>query len=260
MLEQTFHTPLPVTLEVAIPSGDIDVETDGADETALTIDGNEQMLEHIEVRQDGDRVLVTLRDKGKFGISFSGSGFNIGSLVFGSGGLRVRARVPHGANVTIKTASADTKLAGHFGRLELNSASGDVRLRGEVAENVTVKTVSGDVELERVDGDLLVQCVSGDIHARTVSGSVDTKSVSGDIRVEAVTAGDVRFTSVSGDIEIGIAPGSLLDVDAGSTSGDLSSEVPLASEPLAGEDAAGGPTVVLRGRTVSGDVRVFRAG
>ena len=259
MLEQTFHTPLPLRLEVSIPSGDIDVDTDGQDETALTIDGDEELLQHLEVRQDGDRVVVSLRDKSKFGISFSGSGFSLGSLIFGNEGLRVRARVPHGAAVTVKTASADTKLAGQFGRLDVNSASGDVRLRGEIAEDATVKTVSGDVELDRVDGDLTVHCVSGDVRARSVSGSVDTKSVSGDIRLEALTAGDVRFSSVSGDIEIGIAQGSLLDVDAGSTSGDLSSDVPLASEPPS-DDGAAGPTVVVRGRTVSGDVRVFRAG
>jgi DUF4097 and DUF4098 domain-containing protein YvlB len=258
MREETFHTPLPITLEVSIPSGDIAVESDDGEETSLTIDGDENMLQHVDVRQDGNRVVVSLRDKNKFGISFSGGGFSLGSFVFGNDGLRVIARVPHGASVKVKTASADTQLSGHYGALEVNSASGDVRVRGEVAEDATVKTVSGDVVLERVDGNLSVQCVSGDVRARAVAGSVDTKSVSGDIRVEAVTAGDVRFSSVSGDIEIGIAPGSLLDVDAGSTSGDLSSEVPLASEPPPGEGSAA-PMVVLRGRTVSGDVRVYRA-
>jgi hypothetical protein len=255
MLEHTFHTPLPVTLEVSIPSGDIDVETTGGEETSVVVDGDERMLEHVEVRHDGGRVVVSLRDKGKLGFSFS-----LGSLVFGNEGLRVQARLPHGAGVKVKTASADTAVSGHLGELDVNSVSGDVRVRGEVAEDATVKTVSGDVELDRVDGDLSVQCVSGDVRARAVAGSADTKSVSGDIRLETLTAGDVRFSSVSGDVEIGIAPGSLLDVDAGSTSGDLASEVPLASEPPAGDSAAASPTVVLRGRTVSGDVRVFRAG
>ena len=255
MLEHTFHTPLPLTLEVSIPSGDIEVETTDGEETALTVDGDERILEHVEVRHDGGRVVVSLRDKNKLGFSFS-----LGSLVFGNGGLRVQARVPHGAGVKVKTASADTDVSGHLGVLEVNSVSGDVRGRGEVAEDATVKTVSGDVELERVDGDLAVQSVSGDVRAQAVAGSVDTKSVSGDIRLEALTAGDARFSSVSGDIEIGIAQGSLLDVDAGSTSGDLASEVPLASEPPPGESAVTSPTVVLRGRTVSGDVRVFRAG
>jgi hypothetical protein len=249
MLEHTFHTPLPLTLEVSIPSGMIEVETVEGEETTILVDGDERVLEQVEVRHDGSRVLVNLRNKSRFGIPFS----------FGDGGLDVKARLPHGAAVKVKTASADTELAGNFKDIDVNSASGDVRARGEIAEDAVVKTVSGDVELERVDGDLSVQCVSGDVRARAVGGSVDTKSVSGDIRLEELRAGSVRFASVSGDIEIGIAPGSLLDVDAGSTSGDLASEVPLASEPPTGEDTAAAPTVVLRGRTVSGDVRVFRA-
>jgi DUF4097 and DUF4098 domain-containing protein YvlB len=254
MIEQTFHTPLPLTLEVSIPSGDIDVDTVDGEETSLTIDGDERLLEHVEVRQDGNRVSVTLRDKSKVDFSFS-----LGSLVFGDNGLRVQARVPHGAGAKVKTASADTEITGQLRALDVNGVSGDVRVHGDIAEEATVKTVSGDVELERVHGDLSVQTVSGDTRVRGIAGSADAKSVSGDIRLESLTAGDARFSSVSGDIEIGIAAGSLLDVDAGSTSGDLASEVPLATEPPSGEEVAA-PTVVLRGRTVSGDVRVFRAG
>lgn len=251
MIEQTFHTPLPLRLDVSIPSGDIDVETVDGEETSVAVDGDEALLEHVEVRQDGSRIVIALRGKGKLGF--------LGSLGFGNEGARVQARVPHGTGVKIKTASADTRVAGRVGALDVNSVSGDVRARGEVGEHASVKTVSGDVELERVSGDVSAQTVSGDVRARTVGGSVDTKSVSGDIRLDALTAGDARFSSVSGDIEIGIAQGSFLDVDAGSTSGDLASEVALASDRPQ-DDGAAGPTVVLRGRTVSGDVRIFRAG
>ena len=253
MLEHTFHTPLPLELEVGIPSGDIEVETTEGEESNITVDGDERLLEEVEIRHDGDRLVVAYRGKGKFGFSLSPL-----SLVFGSE-LRVRATVPHSAGVKIKTASADAKLDGRFGPLGVNSVSGDVRLRGEVDGPTNLKTVSGDADLDRVEGDLSAHTVSGDLRIGPVTGSTDLKTVSGDIRLQSVVAGDVRFTSVSGDIEIGIAQGSAVDVDAGSTSGDLSSEVPLASEPLPGEGESA-PTVVLRGRTVSGDVKVFRAG
>jgi hypothetical protein len=252
MLERTFHTPLPLELEVGIPSGDIEVETTEGEESNITVDGDDRLLEEVEIRQDGNRIVVAYRGKGKLGFSLSPL-----SLVFGSA-LRVRASVPHGGGVKVKTASADTRLDGRFGPLGINSVSGDVRLHGEAAGGANLKTVSGDAELDRVEGDLSAHTVSGDLRIGPIAGSTDVKSVSGDIRLQAVTAGDVRFSSISGDIEIGIAPGSAIDVDAGSTSGDLSSEVPLASEPMPGDgDAA--PTVVLRGRTVSGDVKVFRA-
>ncbi len=251
MPEQQFHTPLPLTLDVSVPAGEIEVETVDGEESTIVLQGDERLIEDTRVSYEGNRLRVEFRGRKTFGLNIQ-----IGS--FSRGGIIVRARVPHGSGVKTKTASADVKIAGQLLALDVNTVSGDVRLRGEVAADATVKTVSGDVELERVGHDLAVQSVSGDLRAGPVAGSADTKSVSGDIRIEALTSGDVRFSSVSGDVEIGIASGSVLDVDAGSTSGDLSSEVPLASEPPRGEDVAA-PTVVLRGRTVSGDVKVFRA-
>jgi DUF4097 and DUF4098 domain-containing protein YvlB len=250
MLEQTFNTPLPLELEVATPSGDIEIETADGEESRVTVDGDERLLADVEIRHDGNRIVVGYRGKGKLGFSFG--------FLSGSSDLKVRATVPHGANVKVKTASADIGIAGRIGSLDVNAVSGDVRLSGEVSGDATIKTVSGDAGLEGVGGRVSAQTVSGDLRIGPAGGSIDTKTVSGDIRLDAVRNGDVRFTSVSGDVEIGIASGSLVDVDAGSTSGDLSSEVPLSSE----RDGAGesdGPKVVVRGRTISGDVRVFRA-
>jgi DUF4097 and DUF4098 domain-containing protein YvlB len=252
MAEQRFHTPEPVELEIKVPTGDIDVETIEGDESAIELDGDEKLIELTEVRHEGRRIVVELKGKKPFGITIS-----IGDFSFGSGSLRVRARVPHSSRVELETASADMKLRGRISMLDVKSASGDLSHFGEIEGDAALKTVSGDARLERVGGELRIQTVSGDVNAAFVGRSVVSKSVSGDVRVDSVGEGSVNVQSVSGDIEIGVAPGTKLDVDAGSVSGDLMSEVPLGSDPNGFGDGDG-PTLVVRGKTVSGDFRVFR--
>jgi DUF4097 and DUF4098 domain-containing protein YvlB len=250
MTEHRFQTPGPVELVVGIPTGDIDIETVEGDESLVSLDGDEKLIDLTEVRQEGRRIVVELKGKKAFGITIS-----IGDFSFGSGRLHVRVKVPHGSSTVLTTASADTKVRGRLASLEAKSASGDLVVNGEIERDATVKTVSGDVRLERVGGELTVQTVSGDVSAQSVGGSVESKTVSGDLRVESVREGRATAQSVSGDIEFGVAAGTNLDVDAGTVSGDLASEVPLASDPGAAGD---GPLLVVRGKTVSGDFRVFR--
>ena len=252
MAERRFHTPEPVDLEVKIPAGEIKVETVDGDESLVIVEGSERLVEQTQVELHGRNLVVEFRGKGVFGISIS-----IGDFGFGNGRLSVRVQVPHGSGAALETASADMDVAGRLRSLETKSASGDLTAVGEIEGDATVKTVSGDVRLSAVGGDLRLQGVSGDLSAGAVGGSVETKTVSGDVRVESVRQGHVTAQSVSGDIRIGVAPGTSLDVDAGSVSGDLASEVPLGSEPGAAGD---GPTLVVRGKTVSGDFRVTRAG
>jgi DUF4097 and DUF4098 domain-containing protein YvlB len=251
MAEYRFATPEPVELDVQVPVGDIDVETIDGDESFVTVTGSEKVLAQMRVELEGRRLVVEMKGKHAFGISIS-----IGDFKFGSTELHVKAKVPHGSSAAIKTATADAKLRGRYATLNTKSASGDLVVTGEIEGDADVKTVSGDVRLGSVGGAVHGQSVSGDFTTGAVEGSVEMKSVSGDVRFDSVREGTVTVQSVSGDIDVGVAAGTNLDVDAGSVSGDLTSEVPLGSEPGGAGD---GPTLVVRGKTVSGDFRVFRA-
>jgi len=249
MAEQRFHTPDLRRLEISIPAGEVQVQTIDGDESVVILEGDEKLVERTRVDLRGDVLSVEFEGK-RLGISIA-----IGEFSFGGGRLNVTAHVPHGIEVRLGTAAADMTVRGRVGALEAKSASGDVFVIGEVEREAVLKTVSGDVILGEVGGELRVQSVSGDVTTAGVGGSVVTKSVSGDVRIGSVREGHASLQSVSGDIEVGVAPGTSIDVDAGSVSGELSSEVPLAGAP----EAADGPTVVVRGKTVSGDFRVFRA-
>ena len=253
MAEHRFHTPAPIELDVSVPAGDVEVETIDGEEALVAVEGDERLVEQTEVRFDGNVLSVEFRGKKPFGIAIS-----IGDFSFGNGKLRVRAQVPHASGARITTASADVKLRGRLQSLEAKTASGDLVLSGEVEQDATIKTVSGDVRIDRVGGDLRLTTVSGDARVHSIGGSVEAKTVSGDVRIDSVREGHVTLQSVSGDIEVGVEAGTNLDVDAGSVSGDLTSEVPLGSD--AASAAGEGPTLVVRGKSVSGDFRVVRAG
>jgi DUF4097 and DUF4098 domain-containing protein YvlB len=253
MAEHRFHTPGHLHLEVSVPIGAIEIETLDGEESVVIVEGDDKLVDRTEVELRGDRLAVTFRGRG----SLLGITIGIGDFSIGGGRLSVRATVPHGSDVKASSASADVKIRGRVGSIDLKTVSGDVELAGECERDAVVKTVSGDAWVDRVGGHFRGQTVSGDLTVGAINRSIVAKSVSGDLRFDSVREGDAEFTTVSGDVHVGIASGSYLDVDAGSVSGDLSSEVPLASEP--GGVNGDGPTVVLRGKTVSGDVKVVRA-
>jgi DUF4097 and DUF4098 domain-containing protein YvlB len=251
MAEHRYTTPGPIELEVTIPAGDIEVETTDGGESVVWVEGSEKLVEQTTVELQGNRLVVQYRGAKAFGITIEIGGFSIGNEK-----LRVHAQIPHASAATFATASADMRVEGTLSALETKTASGDLYMRGTVDGNATVKTVSGDVYLDEVGGDLSVNSVSGDIRADAVHGSVRTKSVSGDVRIDSVHGSEATLQSVSGDIVVGVEPGTNVDVDANSVSGDLDSQVPLGSD---GSALGDGPTLVVRGKTVSGDFRLVRA-
>ncbi|HJR96242.1 MAG TPA: DUF4097 family beta strand repeat-containing protein, partial [Gaiellaceae bacterium] len=159
--------------------------------------------------------------------------------------------------VSVRTASGDTRLETVLRELQVKTASGDIDV-ASVAANAALVTVSGDVLLGRSDASITARSVSGDVTIGSSSGELGISTTSGDVDVKAVSGGDVRVQTVSGDVRLGIARGTRTWIDAASVSGRLESELGLEDQEP-GSDDDGSPVVPLHVKTVSGDVSVVRA-
>jgi DUF4097 and DUF4098 domain-containing protein YvlB len=280
MRTETFSTPGPVRLDLELPSGAIEVEAGDTEETHVeleAISSNDQVREMVETarielvrRGDGHEVVVEVRTRHGVWISFSrGPDIRIGSPE-----MRLRITCPKGAELDVRTKSADVQARGDYGLVDVNTASGDVSV--EHSARADVKTASGDVHFDEVDGTLDVKSASGDVHVGTVSraaniqlvsgdlylreanDSVSANTVSGDQRLEAVLKGRMELRAISGDINVGVRRGSRVFIDANTVSGSTSSEFDLSDAPVEAP-SEGSPLVELFAKTVSGDVRVERA-
>ena len=266
MRRETFDTPWEPTLAVKVPTGRIDVEAvAGATATEVELDirdGDDaaELLEEARIELRGQEVVVEVDDRRW-------------SRFWRQLDVRLRIRVPEGANLRVSTASGDLRGRGRFGWLEAEAASADIEVdeltgpatakaaSGDitllaVGASAAVNTASGDVRLGRVDGDVVVKTASGDVAVEDAGGDVTISTASGDQRVDAVAAGSVDLKSASGDIKVGVRQGATLWVDARAMSGDLSSEVELGDEPPSGDE---GPRVELKAASMSGDIDVLRA-
>jgi hypothetical protein len=132
-------------------------------------------------------------------------------------------------------------------KLSANSVSGDVAVNG-AGDEVRARSVSGNVKLERVR--------APSVTATSVSGDVD-------VGIEALTgAGDLRFTSVSGNVSLQLPRSLDADVTLKTVSGELDSDFPLTirgpsrmgRRSITGTIGRGGRELQLT--TVSGDVRL----
>jgi hypothetical protein len=261
---ETFATPGPLTLTIGIPAGDITLETADEPETHVELDASdEEALAHatIELRQRGDRFGVVVEAPKKSRLPF-----------WRNGEYRLYIRAPHGADVDVRTSSADVEARGRYGSVDLNSGSGDARF-DEIDGDLQVNSASGDLRLARVGGDATVNSASGDIEVGTLEGrgkiraasgdvsvdvarsSLTVQSASGDQDVGSISSGKVTLQSASGDIEVGVAKGASLWIDAKSMSGETASELELEGTP----PETGVADVDLRAASMSGDITVKRA-
>ena len=268
-----FETPGTARLRIRNGAGYVTVEAGDTSQTTVELEalredqGSAEAVERATVEQNGNEVVIEIGTGEK--------GFSIGPAWISFGRtpqVGIKIRCPEGSALELATASADLTAKGRLGDVEAKSASGDATLEqvhelrvhtasGDVRavlveSEARVQTVSGDIRLDAVHGQLLATLVSGDLQVGDALSDVETKTVSGDQRVDAIRQGRIKLQSVSGDVRLGVRPGTRLRIDASSVSGDISSEFDVKDSP---SETPSGHEATLQIKTVSGDVELVRA-
>lgn len=271
----TFDTPGSVSLQIRLPSGRVVVTAVDEPRTSVELVSlgrrGADALTEIDVRLDERTGVheITIEQTPRFRWGPVQISWDDAvearvtcprgadlELSSGSADLRVEGDL---RDVSVKTSSGDVVLDRVAGALQVRTASGDVSV-GTIDADATLATVSGELLVQRLTGPLTARAVSGDVHIRNVQARLVLSTTSGDIDVDEVEDGEVRIQSISGDARIGVARGTRVWIDATSVSGDLASELGVADEPQEAADEGDRRVVVpVHVKTLSGDVRIVRA-
>lgn len=139
-----------------------------------------------------------------------------------------RITAPAGLRLTVKSISGDIQVNDIKGELSLESVSGNVTI-GSAGRIATAKSVSGDVEItaSETDGALSASSVSGDLTLRKVKARrMDLGSVSGSLILDGIQCDRASAQSMSGDVEFSGALAKSGRYDLQSHSGSIRVAVP----------------------------------
>lgn len=259
-MAQEFVAAGPVEATVKLGSGELvvepaDVGTARADVTPRDPDHEPsvRLAASARVSFDGEHLVVSVPEQGR---------------AFRRGEVRVSLALPPSSGLSLKGGAVDVDVSGHLVGLEAKIGSGTLRLEGvdglavkggqvdvevDHAGAVAVSTGQGTLRAQHV-GDTSFKTGSGHVELGRTDGSVVVKGGSVGLQIHEAAAGAVVFTTGSGDAHIGVVPGTTVELDLVSGSGDVRCELPMESSA-----PAGGPGLRLKLRTGSGDLRVASA-
>ena len=142
--------------------------------------------------------------------------------------VRMEVQVPTKTNVDIRTGGGDVKVSHLEGDTNLETSGGDVGV-SSLAGNLTARTSGGDIELRDLTGDVNVRTSGGDITLENARGRVEAHTSGGDVTA-ALARGNAKGGEIEtsgGDIEVRLDPTVSLSLDASTSSGEVTSNLPF---------------------------------
>lgn len=194
-----------------------------------------------------------------------------GALVSGD----VELRVPPGAALDLSTHSGDLRIDGGLGALTLRTMTGEVRL-GRVEREATLITTSGDIQISDGPGRLRVHTQSGMTRAALrpeVTPQVEFHSASGDLALRGRCAARcaLKLVSASGELGLRLTRDSSFALGFASAGGEVRDHLGLTPGEGSGRPGAGAAGAAaaislnaryrdgagrIEARTASGDLQI----
>jgi Putative adhesin len=115
------------------------------------------------------------------------------------------------------------------------TTNGIVRVR-EINGSAVVRNTHGDSTIHEVAGDLQVNAAHGNITVERPRGSVTARTANGSIRVGDAARGTLRLETATGELEVGIHPGSAAYLDIHTKSGAFQNLMESTGQPAQGEE------------------------
>jgi DUF4097 and DUF4098 domain-containing protein YvlB len=213
-IDQTLEMPADGLVTVENVAGSVEFMTWDRDEVQVRGDAGKS-VEDVEITSTSSGVQVRVHNrKGEHHVD----------------GTELQLRIPETASVEAETVSADIALRGSRGEtVTLRTVSGDLEIAAS-PQRVELHSVSGDVEFEGSATRSSFETVSGEIVVVGPSGEISANTVSGDVSLEAGDITQGRFEAVSGDLilSVALADGGRLACD--SMSGDVKLSLPSSQQ------------------------------
>lgn len=250
MIEENFTVGGAPDIEVRIQSGRVELVEGEPGQVRVSVETKDP---NFIVQQRGDLVEISSDREARWMFASS---------------AKVAVEVPPRANVVVRTASADIDIQAPVRKVEVKTASGDVTISeaetavvktasgnmdfGLIDDAVRVTTASGDLTLRQAHGSMVASTASGNIKVIDTDGTLEINTVSGNVFVDRYHGPQANFKSMSGNVNLGVLPGTKLDLDASLLSGKVNVPPKPQVKPELKRHMA------LKVKSVSGDFNLTR--
>jgi DUF4097 and DUF4098 domain-containing protein YvlB len=236
----------------------IEVENGTEDDVRCKLSGSELIVETTKNHRRGPEVRIRIQTPDVLAARIkTGSGdisarATLGEARLSTGSGQIRLERVEGT-LAAGTGSGDIRVDHAAGQLRANTGSGSIDIERADAL-AALSTGSGDVRVGEADGPTTVKVGSGDIIIERIRDHSVATSGSGDVRVELADGPSVRAETARGDVQIGVPDGVPTYLDLKTVTGRIRCDLEPGEQPAEGERS-----LMLRARTVSGDITVVRA-